>query len=100
LATLATADGNVAGVAGASADCDLLWQIGIDIQPEYRNRGIAAALTNRLAIEILERGKIPYYGAATSNVASQRTAHRAGFKPAWVCAYRGRFGDALTEPTG
>jgi GNAT superfamily N-acetyltransferase len=99
LVTVAYADGVVAGMAGASDDCDMMWQIGINVLPEYRSRGIAAALTNRLAIEILEHGKIPYYGAASSNIASQCTAHRAGFRPAWSCVYRGRFDDVLTEPT-
>jgi GNAT superfamily N-acetyltransferase len=99
LVTVAYADDVVAGMAGASDDCEMMWQIGINVLPEYRNRGIAAALTNRLAIEILEHGKIPYYGAATSNIASQRVAHRAGFCPAWACVYRGRFDDVLTEPT-
>jgi GNAT superfamily N-acetyltransferase len=100
LVVLAMVGDKIAGMAGASADCESLWQIGIDMQPEYRRRGIAAALTNRLAIEIVERGKIPYYGTASSNVASQRVAYRAGLKPAWVCAYRGRFDDVLTSPTG
>jgi len=100
LATLARVDANVVGMAGASADCEMLWQIGIDVYPEYRDRGIAAMLTNRLAIEILERGKIPYYGTSYSNVASQRVAHRAGFKPAWVCTYQGSFEGVLTSPTG
>jgi len=99
LVTVAYADGVVAGMAGASDDCEMMWQIGINVMPEYRNRGIAAALTNRLAIEIMERGKIPYYGAAASNIASLRVARRAGFRPAWACVYRGRFDDALTEPT-
>lgn len=99
LVTVAYVDGVVAGMAGASDDCEMMWQIGINVLLEYRDRGIAAALTNRLAIKILERGKIPYYGAATSNIASQRVAHRAGFRPAWACIYRGRFGDVLTEPT-
>ncbi|MCL2029994.1 MAG: GNAT family N-acetyltransferase [Oscillospiraceae bacterium] len=100
LAVLAMEGGKAAGMAGASADCGMMWQIGIDVRTEYRNRGIAAALTNRLAIEILERGKIPYYAAAICNIASQRTAYRAGFKPAWACVYRGRFDDTLTSPTG
>ena len=99
LVTVAYAGGAVAGMAGASDDCEMMWQIGINVLPEYRNRGIAAALTNRLAIEIIERGKIPYYGAASSNIASQRVARRAGFRPAWACVYRGRFGYVLTEPT-
>ncbi len=100
LAAVAIADGKVVGIAGASADCEQLWQTGINILPEYRRFGLAAALTNQLAIAILERGKIPYYGTSSSNVASQRTAHRAGFSPAWVCCYRGRFDCVLTEPTG
>jgi GNAT superfamily N-acetyltransferase len=99
LVTVAYADGVVAGMAGASDDCEMMWQIGINVLPEFRNRGIAAALTSRLAIGILERGKIPYYGAATSNIASLRVAYRAGFHPAWTCIYRGRFDGAPTEPT-
>ena len=46
------------GLAGCSADCDTMWQIGIDVLPEYRRQGIASALTSRLAIEILNRGKV------------------------------------------
>ena len=34
-------DGNIAGVAGASNDCDTMWQIGIDVLPEYRKLGVA-----------------------------------------------------------
>jgi GNAT superfamily N-acetyltransferase len=99
LVTTAKKDGKIIGMAGASVDCAMLWQIGIDVLSEYRNLGIAAALTSRLAIEILERGKIPYYGTASSNIASQRTAHRAGLMPAWSCTWRGRFDNVLTEPT-
>jgi len=90
----------IVGMAGASEDCEMLWQMGVDVLPEFRHLGIAAVLTNRLAIEILQRGKSPYYGTASSNVASQRVAHRAGFRLAWVCAYRGVFGGQLTAPTG
>jgi GNAT superfamily N-acetyltransferase len=35
-------------VAGASDDCNMMWHSGINVLPEYRGRGIAAALTNRL----------------------------------------------------
>lgn len=87
-------------MAGASADCEMLWQIGIDVLPTYRDLGIAAALTNHLALEVLNRNKIPYYGTASSNLASQRVAHRAGYKPVWVCAYRGKFDEMLTAATG
>ena len=72
------------GLAGASADCDTMWQIGIDVLPDYRRRGIASALTSRLAIEILSRGKVPFYCAAWCNIKSVRNAVRSGFRPAWV----------------
>ena len=78
-------DGNaLVGFAGCSADCDRMWQIGIDVLPAYRRQGIAAALTARLALECLERGKVPFYCAAWSNIPSARNAIRAGFRPAWV----------------
>lgn len=72
------------GLAGASADCNTMWQIGIDVLPDYRRRGIASALTSRLAIEILSRGKVPFYCAAWCNIKSVRNAVRSGFRPAWV----------------
>ena len=72
------------GLAGCSADCDTMWQIGIDVLPEYRRQGIALALTSRLAIEILNRGKVPFYCAAWCNVRSLRNAIKSGFRPAWV----------------
>ena len=72
------------GLAGCSADCDSMWQIGIDVLPTYRRQGIASALTSRLALAILERGKVPFYCAAWCNVKSVRNAIRSGFRPAWV----------------
>lgn len=72
------------GLAACSADCESMWQIGIDVLPAYRRQGIACALTSRLAIEILERGKVPFYCAAWSNIKSVRNAIKSGFLPAWV----------------
>ena len=77
-------NGKLVGLAACSADCDSMWQIGVDVLPEYRRKGIASALTSRLAIEILERGKVPFYCCAWSNVKSARNAIRSGFRPAWV----------------
>ena len=76
--------GKLIGLAGCSADCETMWQIGIDVLPEYRRQGIASALTSRLALEILERGKVPFYCAAWSNIRSVRNAIKSGFRPAWV----------------
>ena len=52
--------------------------------PEYRRKGIAAALTSRLAAEILNRDKVPFYCCAWCNLASARNAVKAGFRPAWT----------------
>ena len=71
-------------MAACSANCDTMWQIGVDVLPEYRRQGIASALTSRLAIEIMERGKVPFYCCAWSNIKSARNAIKSGFRPAWV----------------
>lgn len=72
------------GLAGCSADCETMWQIGVDVLPAYRRQGIAAALTARLALETFARGRVPFYCAAWSNIKSVRNAIKAGFRPAWV----------------
>lgn len=77
-------EGKLIGLAACSADCDTMWQIGVDVLPEYRRQGIASALTSRLAVEILKRGKVPFYCCAWSNVKSARNAIKSGFRPAWV----------------
>lgn len=75
---------NLIGLAGCSADCETMYQIGVDVLPEYRRKGIAAALTSRLAIEIIALNKVPFYCAAWSNIKSVRNAIKSGFRPAWV----------------
>ena len=65
-------------------DCDSMWQIGIDVLPEYRRQGIAVALVSGLAAEILKRDKVPFYCCAWSNIASARCAVKSGFSPAWA----------------
>lgn len=77
-------NGQLIGLAACSADCDTMWQIGVDVIPEYRRKGIASALTSRLAVEILERGKVPFYCCAWSNIKSARNAMKSGFRPTWV----------------
>ncbi len=72
------------GLAGCSADCEMMYQIGVDVLPEYRRKGIASAVTSRLALEVLTLGKVPFYCAAWSNIKSVRNAVKSGFRPAWV----------------
>lgn len=78
-------DGDIlVGLAACSADGREMWQIGIDVLPAYRRQGIASALTSRLALEILQRDKVPFYCAAWCNLPSVRNAIKCGFRPAWV----------------
>jgi len=72
------------GLAGCSADCETMWQIGVDVLKDYRRQGIASALTSRLAIEILNRGKVPFYCCAWSNIRSTKNAIKSGLRPSWV----------------
>ena len=76
--------GELIGLAGASEDCPAMWQIGVDVDGGHRGQGVASALTSRLALYALEQGKVPFYCAAWSNVASVRNAIKCGFRPAWV----------------
>lgn len=75
------------GMAGASADSKTMWQIGINVLPEYRGRGIGTNLVTLLKNEILNRGKIPFYGTVGSHFHSQNIAINAGFFPAWAELY-------------
>ncbi len=68
--------------ANCTWDCFLRQEV--DVHPAYRRQGIASALTSQLALHILERGKVPFYCAAWSNLPSVRSAVASGFRPAWV----------------
>jgi len=84
LAAGAFDQGKLIGLAGCSADYDSMWQIGVDVLPEYRRQSIASALTSTLADEIIKRGKVPFYCCAWSNIKSARNAIKSGFRPSWV----------------
>ena len=77
-------DNKLIGLAACSADCEKMWQIGVDVLSEYRQKGIGSALTNKLIREILSRDKVPFYCAAWSNIRSARNAIKSGFRPVWV----------------
>jgi GNAT superfamily N-acetyltransferase len=83
LAVAAMDKGELIGMAGASMDGDYLWQIGINVLPDYQNKGLAANLTALLKQEVIRRGKIPFYGTSESHTISQNVGLKAGFLPAW-----------------
>lgn len=91
LVALARFKNNIVGMAGASKDCKNMWQIGVDVLAQHRGNGLATALVNMLAIEVLNRGFIPYYATDSTNVLSQRVAIKSGFIPTWVHTYKTRF---------
>lgn len=80
-------NGKILGMAGATSDSDMMWQIGINVMPEAEGLGIGSMLVTILKNEILNRGKLPFYGTAMSHIASQRVALAAGFLPAWSELY-------------
>ena len=83
LGVAAVKDGVILGMAGASADSPHLWQIGINVLPHARGRGIAAMLVRLLRNDVLAAGRLPYYGTSISHLESQRVALHSGFLPAW-----------------
>lgn len=88
---------NIVGMAGASADCKTMWQIGVDVLARHRGYGLATALVNMLMIEVLCRGFIPYYATDSTNVLSQRVAIKSGFIPSWVHTYKTRGESFITS---
>lgn len=75
------------GAAGASEDAAALWQVGVDVLPDARGRGIATVLVDLLRAEIQQRGIVPYYCTGVANLFSRNVAINCGFFPAWVEGY-------------
>ncbi len=77
-------DGHIVGMAGASRDSSLLWQIGINVMPSSRQSGIATLLVSLMREWVFDHGAVPFYGTSLSHILSQRVAARSGFLPAWA----------------
>ena len=84
LGVAAVIDDQIVGMAGASADSPMLWQIGINVDKNAKGKHIGSTLVSILKHDIMEMGLVPYYGTSISNLASQRVAANAGFEVAWV----------------
>lgn len=84
VAVLAVDGDTIMGMAGCSEDGPGWQQIGIDVLPEYRSRGLGSYLVTILKNKIIEMGDVPFYGTAAANVHSQNIAFNCGFRPAWV----------------
>src|SRR5215218_1266029 len=88
VAAAVASDGSaILGIAGMSADSEILWQIGIDVIPSARGAGLGRALVGRLTELAFRLGKIPYYAVAVSNIRSNALAVGLGYWPAWSELY-------------
>ena len=77
-------EGKILGMAGASEDSKIMWQIGVNVLPEAKGRGVASVIVQSLKNEILKRGKIPFYGTVESHIISQNVALKSGFYPVFA----------------
>jgi predicted GNAT family acetyltransferase len=84
LAVAAYEGEQIIGMAGCSADTNILWQIGIDVNENYRGKGIGTYLVTVLKNEIEKREKTPFYGTSLSNIYSWKIALNSGFSPTWI----------------
>ena len=87
LAVSAVLDGNILGMAGASKDSEMMWQIGINVAKNSEGMGIGTYLVTNLKREIMKRDILPFYGTAESHVKSQKVGVQSGFLPAWAELY-------------
>ena len=83
-AAVARQAGSIVGMAGMSADCETLWQIGIEVVAQSRGAGIGRALVGRLTELAFHRGRVPSYTTDVGNVRSQALAVSLGYWPEWV----------------
>lgn len=74
--------GAPAAVSGAYATAALS-EIGVDVAPTHRGRGLAPIVVSAVAADLLAEAKTPFYECEVRNVASQHTALASGFMP--VC---------------
>lgn len=86
-------NGKIIGVAGADKVNDDIWEVGIEVLPEYRKDGLATILTKNLTVKILEKGIVPIWCASSTNIGSQAVANRSNYIPLWVES----FGDVYDE---
>lgn len=93
IAYVAYKDNTVIGVAGADRINDEIWEVGIEVLPEYRKEGLATILTKNLTLKILEKGIVPIWCASVSNIGSLAVAANSDYIPLWMET----FGDIFDE---
>ncbi len=94
IAYCAYKDGKIIGVAGADKIDDDIWEVGIEVLPEYRKEGLATILTKNLTMKILEKNIVPIWCASVSNIGSQAVAVNSDYIPLWMESFGDIFEDS------
>lgn len=81
VAVCAMEEDTILGMAGATADTKLMWQIGVNVTKEGQGKGVGTYVTTLLKDKVIEQGKVPFYGTVESHIKSQRVAIQSGFLP-------------------
>lgn len=85
---LAKDQDKIIGIASASCSpIEGLWEIGVDVLPNYRQANLGAFLVTHLTKELLAKKIVPFYSASVTNIASQRVASKCHYLPLWVDTY-------------
>lgn len=72
-------DGKYCGVAFSSAVSSSEVDIGVEVDPSFRGRGIATSLCARMVQEIISQGRKPVWAHGEANTGSRNTAVKCGF---------------------
>ena len=59
--------------------------IGIEVCPDHRGKGLAVLLASFMVHYVMSVGKEPVWGCHTTNIGSCKTAARVGFEPEGTC---------------
>ena len=71
--------------AFSAAVSDREIDIGVETLESFRGKGLAAAVAGKMAAYVLSIGKKPVWACHADNIASQKTAARAGFVKVREC---------------
>jgi len=74
-------DGRLVALAGERLHPDGFTEISaVCTHPDHRRRGLGAAVTHRVAAELVEEGLVPFLHVATQNQVAQRVYESLGFE--------------------
>lgn len=85
----------IIGVAGADTRAEDIWEVGIEVLPEYRKEGLASVLSQNLTLKILEKDIVPIWCASSTNIGSQAVASRSNYIPLWFETFGDIFDDGF-----